>query len=154
MKEYWHIDKKTGELVCSNRPIDDPEFEFMIESEAVESLIEDDEMLGYNVKKRINMTKHVVDILDRKHRDTLGQLRNELSRYMDKAKGNVRSRLHKILSMLETKGEVFRVSEYYYRLHLKEFIKRRYGETLDKKKLAVILGMPFESVEPLIKRFK
>jgi|GEM_PF-3190387 len=149
MKEYWYIDKRTGELVCSNQLINDPKYEFMFEIETNGSSLEEDDVFSYNIK-RINMAKLVVDILDRRHRATFGQLCSELSRYTDRAKGNVKSRLHKILSMLEAKGVVFRFGGYYYRLNLGEFIKRRHGETMDKKKLAIILGIPFGGIERLI----
>jgi hypothetical protein len=36
MKEYWYIDRRTGEWVCSNQLIDNPDYEFMFETEVDE----------------------------------------------------------------------------------------------------------------------
>jgi hypothetical protein len=151
MKEYWYIDRRTGEWVCSNQLIDNPGYEFMFETEVDESSLEEDKVFSYTSERKFNMAKLVVDILDRKHRVTFGQLYSELLSYMDKAGSKIESRLRRILSRLESEGVIFRVGEYYYRLNLREFVIRRHGEILDRKKMAIILGIPFGSIESLIK---
>jgi hypothetical protein len=123
----------------------------MFETGVDESSLEEDKVSSYTSERKFNMAKLVVDILDRKHRVTFGQLYSELLWHMDKAGNKIESRLRRILSILESKGMIFRVDEYYYRLNLREFVVRRNGEILDKKKLAIILGIPFGSIESLIK---